>query len=190
MFISNYLNKTILVGKEERGVCLAIGFSLKNQVLKCLFCATDFQKNPDFAVSISAIKSVEDCIQLNRLRTILPNGCARISIGSPIYSYEGDFLGKITDAEIQDGALFRLFTDQDETFPASTIFACNDAVILRKNQPYPLGQRVPAPLLCEINGKKDGFVTRPLLRTAIGKGALIKLTLSLPPFSFISEIKR
>lgn len=190
MFISNYLGKIILVGKEQRGVCISIGFSLKNQTLKCLLCAPSPQKKPDFAVSISAVKSVEDCIVLSRLRSVLPSGCARLAIGNPIYSYEGDFLGKLTDAEIKDGALFRLFTDRDETFPATSIFACNDAIILRKNQPYPLGQRIPAPVISHISDKTDGFVTRPLLRAAIAKGALIKLTLSLPPFSLTDELKR
>ena len=189
MFLSDYLSKPILVAKEQRGVCLGIGFSVKTQAVKCLLCAPTTQKKTDFAVAFSAVKSVEDCITLQRMRAVLPTNCARISIGNPVYSYEGDFLGKITDAEIKNGALFRLFTDRDESFPASLIFACNDAVILRKNQPYPLGQRVPAPVLFRICDKTDGFITRPLLRTAIAKGALIKLTLSLPPFSLIDEFK-
>ena len=185
MFLSDYIGKTILVNKQPRGVCLGIGFSLKNQAVKCLLCAPSAQKNPVFAVSISAVSEVEDCITLSRLRTVLPNNCARIAIGAPVYSYDGDFLGELTDAELKNGQLFRLCTNRRQSFPANTIFACNDAVILRKEQPYPLGQRVPAPMLLQICDKTDGFVTRPLLRTAIAHGALIKLTLSLPPFSKI-----
>ena len=33
-----------------------------------------------------------------------------------------------------------------------------------------------------ITEKTDGVVTRPILRAAMQKSALIKLTLSLPPF--------
>ena len=183
MFISDYINKTILVNKQPRGVCLGIGFSLKNQAIKCLLCAPSPHQKPNFAVSFSAVDSLTETVNMRRLRTVLPTGCARITIGNPVYSYEGDFLGHVADAEIQNGALFQLYTDRQNPIPATSIFACNDAVILRKNQLYPLGQRVPAPTLLQINEKSDGFVTRPLLRTAMAKGALIKLTLSLPPFN-------
>ena len=184
MFISDYINKTILVNKQPRGVCLGMGFSLKSQAVKYLLCAESSSK-PPFAVSLSAVEDVADCITLSRLRAVLPNGCARITIGSPLYSYDGDFLGYLADAEIKDGVLFRLCTDNRQSYPATAIFACNDAVILRKEQPFPLGQRVPAPVLLHINDRTDGFVTRPLLRAAMKRGALIKLTLSLPPFSVL-----
>ena len=182
MFISDYINKTILVNKQPRGVCLGIGFSLKNQAVKYLLCAADTSKTP-FSISLTAVEDVADCITLSRLRAVLPTNCARITIGAPLYSYDGDFLGYLADVEIKDGTLFRLCTDRHQSYPATAIFACNDAVILRKEQPFPLGQRVPAPILLHISDRTDGFVTRPLLRTAIERGALIKLTLSLPPFS-------
>lgn len=182
MFLSDYFNKPILVGKEQRGVCAGVGFSLKNQALKCLLCAPASHQSPTFAVSISAVKSVTEHVVLHRLRTVLPTGCARLTIGTPVYAHDGGYLGKIIDAEIQNNALLRLFTDGNKYFPSTAIFACNDALILRKGMPYPLGQRVPAPIISQINDKTDGLVTRPLLRAAIAKGALIKLTLSLPPF--------
>lgn len=185
MFLTDYLGKTVLVNKQPRGVCLGLGFSLKSQAVKCLLCASTPQKKPDFAIAFSAVTAVEDCVSLSRLRSVLPKNCARIAVGNPVYSYDGDFLGRITDAELKDGALLRLFSDRDEQFPATAIFACNDAVILRKEQPYPIGQRIPAPVICQINDKTDGFVTRPILRTAIRNGTLIKLTLSLPPFRFL-----
>ena len=190
MYLSDYVNKPILVGKEQRGVCLGVGFSLKSQALKCLLCAPAPQQAPTFAVSISAVKCVTEHVALHRLRTVLPTGFARLTLGMPIYAHDGGYLGKIIDAELANNALLRLFTDKNECFPATAVFACNDALILRKNLPYPLGQRVPAPVLCQINDKTDGLVTRPLLRTAIAKGALIKLTLSLPPFRIVEALKR
>ena len=185
MFLSDYFNKSILVGKEERGVCIGVGFSLKNQTLKCLLCAPSLQQYPTFAIGISAVKSLTEHILLHRLRTVLPTGCARLTIGTPVYAHDGGYLGQIVDAELQNNVLLRLYTDRNECFPSTSIFACNDAVILRKEQPYPIGQRIPAPVICQINDKTDGFVTRPILRTAIRNGTLIKLTLSLPPFRFL-----
>ena len=182
MFITDYIHKQILVNNQNRGVCLGIGFSLKTQAVKHLLCAPTAHQKPTFAVSIFAVQSVTEHLTLRRLRAVLPNSCARLTIGTPVYSYEGDFLGKVIDAEIQNGALLHIFIDGNKRFPATAVFACNDALILRKNQPYPLGQRVPAPVLCQINEKTDGLVTRPLLRKAIQQGTLIKLTLSLPPF--------
>lgn len=185
MFLSDYSNKPLFVGKEQRGVCVGVGFSLKNQALKCLLCAPAAHQAPTFAVSVSAIKSITEHVALHRLRTVLPTGFARLTIDTPVYAHDGGYLGKIIDAEIQNNALLRLFTDKNKYFPSTAIVACNDALILRKALPYPLGQRVPAPVICKINDKTDGLVTRPLLRAAIAKGALIKLTLSLPPFSIV-----
>ena len=64
-----------------------------------------------------------------------------------------------------------------------SIFGCSDAVILRKEQAYPLGQRIPAPILPLITEKYEPVVTRAVLRNATAKRTLVKLTLSLPPFS-------
>ena len=183
MLLTDYFNKSIFVANQARGVCIGIGFSLKTQAIKCLLCASAPHQSPIFAISFSAVERVTENIELRRLRALLPTGFSRVTVGNPVYSYDGDFLGFITDAEIQNGALLQLFTDRQKAIPATAIFACNDAVILRKNQPYPLGQRIPAPVLLQINDKSDGLVTRPLLRTAMAKGALIKLTLSLPPFN-------
>ena len=187
MLLTNYVPKSIFVGNEERGVCLGIGFSLKTQTVKCLLCAPLGQKIPTYAVSISAVKSATERLTLHRLRAVLPTNCARLTIGMPIYAHDGGYLGKLMDAELQNNLLLQLFTDQNQRFLATSILACNDAIILRKTQPYPLGQRVPAPLLLNICSKTDGLVTRPLLRSAIEKGALIKLTLSLPPFHVIPQ---
>jgi hypothetical protein len=132
-----------------------------------------------FAVSVSAVDEVGDGVNLKRLRAVFPNGCARIFIGRPIYSAEGGFIGFIRDVEMHDFAVTRLFSDRDEIFPVTAIAACADAVILRKEQSFPIGQRVPAPLL---SSKNEPIVTISVLRKAIAKGELIKLTLALSPF--------
>jgi len=77
----------------------------------------------------------------------------------------------------------RLLTDRKEKYPISAIVACSDAVIVKKDMPYPLGQRIPAPILFKFDAKND-VVTKPILKEAIKKGILIRTTLSLPPFHF------
>lgn len=183
MLLTDYNNKPIFAGREERGIALGIGFSLKTQAVKCILCASSGQKIPTYAVGISAVKSITEYITLHRLRSILPTNCARLTVGMPIYAHDGGYLGQLIDAEIQNHTLLRLFTDRGELLPATLIVACNDAIFLRKNQPFPLGQRVHGTVISQICDKTDGLVTRPLLRAAMAKGALIKLTLSLPPFS-------
>ncbi len=187
MYLTDYLKKSLTVNKIPRGVCLGIGFSLKTQAIKYLFCGTETHSAPTFALSFSTVVTVGEDVCLSRLRAVLPKACARIAIGTPVYNFDGAYVGEIRDAEIQNGTLFKLFLSNGITLPATAVLAGGDALILRKESPYPIGQRVPAPVLCLINDKTDGFVTKPLLRVARQKGALIKLTLSLPPFHFIGE---
>jgi hypothetical protein len=52
---------------------------------------------------------------------------------------------------------------------------------LRKEQPFPIGQRIPAPLLFDFSSHTP-IVTKPLLKEAVKQGKLIQFTLSLPPF--------
>ena len=106
-----------------------------------------------------------------------------MSVGLPIYSFDGGYLGEVVDLDIEDFIASRLFSNRGESFPITSVFACSDAVILRKEQPFPLGQRIPAPLISHVTDKNDAVVTRPVLKTAIRKSNLIRLTLALPPFS-------
>ena len=99
----------------------------------------------------------------------------RLSLGTPVYSYDGEYLGKLSDAEIRQGKLTQLHTDQGRQIPTAEILACADAILLKKKRPYPLGQ----PLTTE---KRDSVVTKSLLRKSLAQGTLIQLTLSLPPF--------
>ena len=95
----------------------------------------------------------------------------------PVYSSEGVFLGNLKDARLDDGVFTRIYTLK-ESYPFSSVSACADALLLRKSTAYPLGQRIPAPLF-----STESTVTKSVLRSAITSGYLIRLTLSLPPFS-------
>ena len=102
----------------------------------------------------------------------------------PIYSLIGEELGKLFDLEFKNFIAIRLFGDRGLEFPITSVSACVDAVLMRKEQPYPIGQRIPAPMLSLIEGK-NGVVTKPILKKVLQKGKLITFTLSLPPFSIV-----
>lgn len=184
MLLSAITEKTIRVGDTTHGVCRGVGLSLKSHAVKYLLCSSlSTQTTPDFAVGVSAVSKIAENVTLSRLRAVYPKSCAKITLGAPVYSFEGGYLGKVADLEMRDFVATRLFTDRNEIFPVTALFACSDAVILKKEQPYPLGQRIPAPMLSLVTDKKDSVVTKPILRTAIEKGTLIGFTLSLPPFA-------
>ena len=189
MLLSDITNKTVSVNTTPRGICRGIGLSLKSHAVRYLLCAsTQAQENAiDFSVNVSAVSEIGDTIQLSRLRSVFPKNCVKIFIGRPVYSFDGLFLGKVEDLEIREFIATRLFTDRGEVYPITSVTACSDAVILKKEPPYPLGQRIPAPLLYLYTDKADSVVTKPILRGAIQKGALVKLTLSLPPFNLENE---
>jgi sporulation protein YlmC with PRC-barrel domain len=190
MKLSDLCEKSIYTNKAFQGICRGVGLSLKSHAVRYLLCAsTPTQMGTDFSVGVNAVTEVNERILLSRLRPASPKGCAKIAIGLPVYSFEGGFLGTVTDLDLFDFTATTLYTDRGDSFPITSIFACSDAVILRKEQPYPLGQRIPAPLLSLVTDKSDGVVTKPILRTAIEKGSLVKLTLSLPPFSFDPTIR-
>ena len=183
MKLTDLQNKNIYVGKTLRGSCRGVALSLKSHAVKYLLGAsTPTQTSPDFSVGVSSILEIEEDIHLSRLRPSYPKNCAKISIGLPVYSFEGGFLGTVADLECKDFIATHVITHDEERFPITSVVACSDAVILRKEPPYPLGQRIPAPLLSLFTDKSDGLVTKPILHTAIEKKALIKLTLALPPF--------
>ena len=179
MFFPNFPS-SIFLKNIHRGYCVGLGISLKTFTIKYLLCSlSKEQATPDFAVKFTAVERLEqDKIHLSVLRPVLPKACAKLFYDMPIYTQAGVFYGKIKQIEIDGGSLVRLFTDNAQ-LSAREISACADAVILRKSQPYPLGQRIPA------YGKQvnSAIVTKGILRSAIQKNELIKLTLSLAPFS-------
>ena len=183
MKLSDLSEKSIYTNKNFQGVCRGVGLSLKSQAVRYLLCASSpTQTATDFSVGVNTVTEVNERIFLSRLRPASPKGCAKIAIGLPVYSFEGGFLGTVTDLDLYDFTATTLYTDRGESFPVTAILACADAVILRKEQPYPLGQRIPAPVLPLVTDKNDGVVTKQILRAAIEKGALAKFTLALPPF--------
>ena len=195
MFLSQIVNLPINVNGTTRGVCLGVGVSLKTFAVKYLLCSSKpnvspYTANADFCVNLSSVFSFEkNAVFLSKLRPVFPKNCAKIFLSRPVYSFEGSFLGNLADLEIQNEMATRVLTTH-ETFPFSSVAAVSDAVILRKNQPYPLGQRIPAPVVSSVFEKNTPIVTKPALKAAIEKKALIKLTLSLAPFRFDEETKQ
>lgn len=183
MLLSDLIGKNICVGNAVRGICRGVGISPKNFSVKYLLCAKSLQSSViDFSVGISSVREVGKEILLSRLRSVFPKSCDKIFLGQPIYLNEGVYLGALSDAELQSFSLTRLFTDRGESYSAVSVVACSDAIILRKEQVYPLGQCIPAPVVSKISDKNDRIVTRSVLKNARKNGTLIRLTLSLPPF--------
>lgn len=182
MFLSDLHNRPVVVHDKQRGICQGIGISLKNQAVKYLLCAsnTAILNATDFSVYASAAEEVYPQIRLSRLRPVFPKSCAKLFLGLPIYAFDGGFLGTLKDVEMQNFTATRLFTEQT-WYPISAIVACSDALILRKEQPFPIGQRIPAPSLFHFSGGST-IVTKALLKEAAKSGKLIALTLSLAPF--------
>ena len=188
MKLSDLYAKNIYVGKTLRGACRGVALSLKSYAVKYLLCASaSTQSSADFAVNISAVQEIKESISLHRLRPVYPKSCAKLSLGAPVYSFEGGYLGELEDLEMRDFIATRLFTSQGEVYPITAVYACSDAIILRKEQPFPIGQRIPAPILPLFSNKTEAVVTKPILRAAMQKRALIKLTLALPPFNLTQE---
>lgn len=187
MYLSDIVGKVILVKGKPRGVCLGIGVSLKSYAVKYLFCASERAPayQADFALSISSVEIIDEAIRLSSIRPVYPKNCAKFFLKMPVYSSFGENLGVLLDVEFCHFTVKQLFTDRNESYPIIAVSACVDAVILKKEQPYPIGQRIPAPLPSIAEGKS--IITKPLLKKAIQKGKLIELTLSLPPFQLFEK---
>ena len=183
MLLSSLVQKPVVVSGNIRGVCLGVGISLKTYAVKYLLCSSSPNRaNVDFCVNLSSLDKIDEAVFLRRLRPVFPKNCAQITLRLPIFSFDGSYLGKLTDLEIQNFVATRFFTE-NKAFSTASIAACADALILRKEQPFPLGQRIPAPFILQFSNKTRPLVTKQFLRQAIEKKALVKLTLSLPPFN-------
>ena len=188
MKLSTLYGKSIYTDKNLQGVCRGVAISLKSYAVRYLLCAsTPTQCNADFSIGIGAVAEVGEIIRLSHVRTANPRGYAKITVGLPIYAFDGCFLGTVADLDISGFTATTLYTSRGERFPITSIAACSDAVILRKEQPYPIGQPIPTPSIFDITNKNSGVVTKQILRTAIEKKSLIALTLSLPPFQVESK---
>ncbi len=185
MLLSALVGKELFLGKTYKGVCRGIGISLKSYEIKYLFCASapSGKQEGDFVLPFSAVASVGDMISLSKARPVFPKSCAKLFLSRPVYDASCVFLGELNDVEIDGLAVTAICTSLGLRFPAVLLSTCSDAILLKKELPYPIGQPVPAPVLLRLNRKTDGVVTKPLLRLAMEKGELVKLTLSLPPFN-------
>ena len=186
MLLSQLVGKEIAVGNTPRGVVKGVGVSLKTHEVKYLLCAGESASRALFAIPITAIEDLGEKITLPRLRPAFPKHCACLFLNLPIYSYLGEHLGNLQDLALRNFIATTIYSSKGATLPITAVSACSDAILLKKEPLYPLGQRIPAPILSLLSGKTDGVVTKPVLRAAIKKNALIKLTLSLPPFSIVA----
>ncbi len=183
MFLSELVGKNICVGQTVRGVCLGVGLSPKTFAVKYLLCARSAQsKTVEFSIGISSVREIGSEIALSRLRAVLPKNCEKIFLNQPVYLNEGVYLGTLADVELVSFTAIRLLTDRKIGYSALSIVACSDAVILRREQAFPLGQRIPVPVVSSVCEHNEAVVTRSVLKNAARKGALIRLTLSLSPF--------
>ncbi len=185
MLLSQLIYKEILYREKARGICLGVGISLKNYALKYLLCRSGAEPcwaNVDLYVQASALSVLSNTnLSLHSFRPVAPKSHAKLFIGKPVYTQNGESLGRLKDVEFLNLTATRLITEKG-SFPIRTLYAVSDAVILRKEQPFPLGQRIPAPILSDFPQKNGPVVTKSVLRNAIAKSSLIRLTLSLPPF--------
>ncbi len=182
MKLSDLIGKSVYAGSKRRGVCKGVGVSLKSGAIKYLFCSASSGRT-EFCVNVSSIEELDEEIYLSRLRPVFPKNAAKILLGLPVYTDEGVFWGNVKDMETDLFTALYLETDKGERFLCQHIAACTDAILLRKKPPYPIGQRIPAPVVSDIFQNDEAVVSRSNLREAIEKGALIKLTLSLAPFA-------
>ena len=170
------IHNTFYVNNIPRGTCSRLGVSLKTGAIKYLFCLTD--ENKEFALNVKALLSVDDFrLELSSFRSVIPKNAVKISLGQPVYSHNGVYLGAIKNVMQSNMRITDLVTEKG-VIPFSFVQACADAIILRKPLPYPLGQSLPT----------AQYVTRPLLKEAIKENALIKLTLSLSPFKLYGYV--
>jgi sporulation protein YlmC with PRC-barrel domain len=188
MFLSQIIGKPVRKQNATYGNVTGICISLKSRALRYLVCVSNRDVKTEFAVSFSSVLEIDDEIVLSRLKPLLPQNCVKLTLNRPIYDEKGKYLGFLKDAEFENGYLISLLANDGKKYAATRILAVNDVVILRKNQPYPLGQRIPAMDVSIFNGnkpttEKSGLITRSTLKNAIKNRSLIRFTLSLPPFS-------
>ncbi len=187
MQLNTLVNKPLLMGNCRRGICIGFAVSLKTRTVKYLLCHSDApssKQKTEYAVAVSSVVSIqENAIFLARFRSAYPKNCIRLFLDTPVYTHNGIYLGKLLHVTSENWLIQTLSTDEKQSFALSAVFACNDAVILRKTSTYPLGQRIPAPAVSAFLDKKEQTVTKSVLKNAIENKTLIRLTLSLAPFS-------
>ena len=192
MFLSQIIGKPIRKQNVTYGKATGVCVSLKSRALRYLTCLSTRNFSTEFSVSFASVLDTEDEIILSRLKPLLPQNCVKLTLNRPIYDDTGKYLGFLKDVEFENGYLITLYASDEKRYAATRIIAVNDAIIVRKKQPYPLGQRIPAPAKLHFCGdltqnEKSGLITRAVLKNAVQNHSLIRLTLALPPFSNASN---
>lgn len=185
MLLSELVGKNVYSGKKFCGVCRGVGLSLKSRAIKYLLCSSALEQRTytEFSVSVKNIASVSDRILLKRLRASAPNGSARFFTGKPIYSENGAYLGVVSNLTMENFYASKLITDAGKAYSSAAISALGDAVILRKEPNFPLGECVLEEVALGDDVLPLGApVVKNTLRAAIENGRLIRLTTSLAPF--------
>lgn len=159
-------------GYEKRGVCLGVYVSKKTGLIKSLLCSIDDEKTVHIPMSqMERIDEKTGEIYFKNLRTAIPNQCVRLTPFLPVYSNEGRYLGRL-DGVLTEGITVTKLIVGKRKYPVCAIDGVSDVAIL-KPVPYPLG---------EWSKTEEQNVSRKLLKEKIGRGELIRFTLSLPPF--------
>ena len=187
MLLTNLIGKPVRKQNVTYGNVTGVCVSLKSRAIRYLLCISREKPRSEFAVGISAVAEMDDDVTLTRLKPLLPQNSVKLTLNRPIYDETGKYLGFIQDAELENGYLRAVYANDNKRYPATRVLALDDAVILKKTEPYPLGQRIPTPAVCPLSDEfskteKGGLVTRSVLKTAVKNGALIRFTLALPPF--------
>lgn len=183
MFLNDFIGMPVFVEEKQRGTLQGVFLSAKSKSIKYLLCSID-QKGTQtpLAVSVAAIERIDDVVVLKRIRSTLPKNATLFKQNCPVYTENGVYLGGACDLEFHELTAVALHTET-AVFPTTSILAIGDAVLLRRDEPYPIGQRVPAPALSLFSLPEQSLlVTRSVLKSAIKNGRLIAFTLSLPPF--------
>lgn len=178
--IMNFFQKEIYVKRkkkedyfhEKRGKCFGVFVSKKTGEIKYLFCSLD--NDQELCVPASAIEFLDEDlggIYLKNLRAAVPKQCAKLTPFLPVYSLEGRYLGRLDDVFAENLTATKLLVGKQK-YPVLFIDAATDALLL-KSQPYPVG---------EWSETEESNVSKKLLKDKIRDGALIRFTLSLPPF--------
>ena len=184
MLLSTWINSPVFVGEKQRGVLRNVFLSTKSKQIKYLQCTIQQRGiQSQLVVSVNAIERMDNNgIFLKRARSTLPKNAVLFQPNCPIYAENGVRLGVACDLRLQGLTAITLLTENAQ-FPTTGIIAIGDAILL-KNEPYPIGQRIPAPLLSQFStNQQDLLITRSILKTARKAGKLINLTLALPPFA-------
>lgn len=176
MLFSQFISKILYLDGDARGVCLGVGVSKKNFAIKYLLCSHGDCSRPDFALPVSSLQSIGiHALTLSRIRPAIPKNVFKFLPNKPVYSQDGVYLGVLQDVEFENGVATKLILKPNAQISFSCVQAVADAILLRKNPNYPLGQRIPS--------DSQTLVTKTLLKRTIEQNGLINLTLSLPPFS-------